>query len=496
MATNWRQLLTVEPVMFFYAYGLFMALPVFQQYIYHRLSEEHHFPYNFKEQTSSCGSSLNESMEKLEKKVQSSASYVQLGVVMFSTFPSIVMTLFMGGWTDKVGRRPALIMPLLGSALDAAVVLTVMYAKLPVYCLFIGSFIHGVCGYYTTILLACLAYIADTTERGHFAFRLGILEAIVFVGGMVAQLTSGFWIEKLGFTAPYWFIFGCEVFALIYAAVLVPESKCPSKEERGKLFSLDNLKSSWKVYKNAVGTKKRNLIILTFCCGITAIPIMSIRGVSSLFLLYSPLCFSPERVGYFSALQNSVYGVGGIVTIKAFGMCLSNVNVVRVSILSYIGFLVYFGFSRTLLMVFLSPLIGILGGAVAPLIRAMMSEIVSSDDQGSLFSATSSMEVLFTYLGALLLNSLYAKSLKFNAPGFVFCLAAGILLLPLALTFCLKDLSMFKMGRKLINKASRYESITDEEDGREGQTGSPDSPYSDITGDDLHVIPGSEGRNV
>ena len=69
MATNWRQLLTVEPVMFFYAYGLFMAMPVFQQYIYHRLSEEHQFPYNFKEQTSSCGSSLNESMEKLEKKV-------------------------------------------------------------------------------------------------------------------------------------------------------------------------------------------------------------------------------------------------------------------------------------------------------------------------------------------------------------------------------------------------------------------------------------------
>lgn len=176
----------------------------------------------------------------------------------------------------------------------------------------------------------------------------------MFVGGMVAQLSSGFWIEKLGFTAPYWFIFGCEVFALIYAAVLVPESKHLSKEERGKLFSLDNLKSSWKVYKKAVGTKKRNLIILTLCCGITAIPNMGIRGVTSLFLLYSPLCFSPERVGYFSALQNSVYGVGGIVTIKAFGMCLSHVNVVRISILSYLGFLVYFGFSKTLLMVFLS----------------------------------------------------------------------------------------------------------------------------------------------
>ena len=31
---------------------------------------------------------------------------------------------------------------------------------------------------------------------------------------------------------------------------------------------------------------------------------------------------------------------------------------------------------------FLGPLIGILGGAVSPVLRAMMSEIVSADDQG------------------------------------------------------------------------------------------------------------------
>ena len=137
----------------------------------------------------------------LAYQVQSSASYVQLGVVMFSTFPSIVMTLFMGGWTDKVGRRPALIMPLLGSALDAAVVLTVMYAKLPVYCLFIGSFIHGVCGYYTTILLACLAYIADTTERGHFAFRLGKL--VIVADSKHFCTKTNFWLKFFSKTLPH-----------------------------------------------------------------------------------------------------------------------------------------------------------------------------------------------------------------------------------------------------------------------------------------------------
>ena len=105
--------------------------------------------------------------------MQSYASYVQLGIVMFSALPSIVITLFMGGWSDKAGRRPALIVPILGSVLEAAVIIVVVYAKLPIYCLFIGAFIHGLCGYYTTIILACMSYIADTTEQSSIALRLG-----------------------------------------------------------------------------------------------------------------------------------------------------------------------------------------------------------------------------------------------------------------------------------------------------------------------------------
>lgn len=106
-------------------------------------------------------------------QVQTDASYVQLGIVMFSALPSIIITLFMGGWTDKVGRRPALILPTLGSALEAVVVLLVMYLKWPIYCLFIGGFLHGICGYYTTIILACMSYVADTTEESRIALRLG-----------------------------------------------------------------------------------------------------------------------------------------------------------------------------------------------------------------------------------------------------------------------------------------------------------------------------------
>ncbi|KAJ7383109.1 hypothetical protein OS493_030639 [Desmophyllum pertusum] len=485
-----RQLVTVEPVLFLYAFGLFMNVPVAQQFVYSRLSEAKGFPYHFQQKTGCEGKELNDSMKKLEKEVQTEASYVQLGIVMFSAIPSIIISLFMGGWSDKVGRRPALILPTLGSALEAVVVLFVMYFKLPIYCLFIGGFLHGICGYYTTIILACMSYVADTTEQSVIALRLGIIELIVFLGGMVAQLTSGLLIEKLGFIAPYWIIFGCHVAAMLYAIFFVPESRVKSSTETGRLFSMENFKSPWRVYLKATGHIKRNLVVLTFCTGILSIAVLGINGVVNLFTLHSPLCFSPEYVGYFLAFRQFMHGVGGVTAIKVFGMCMSDANISRIALVSYIGFLVCLGFSTTLLMVFISPIVGIFGGAGPPVLRAMMSKIVSADDQGSLFSAVSSIEVLCTFGGTALFNSLYPKSLKFDVPGFVFVLGAILMLLPLFCTFCLRDQSMFKRKRKIANSPGGYEKIGDgPEEEHDDERYADDSP--DNVSVDSPIIPPS-----
>ena len=169
----------------------------------------------------------------------------------------------------------------------------------------------------------------------------------------MAQLTSGLYIEKLGFIGPYWIIFGCHMAAMLYAVFFVPESRAKSSIVTGRLFSFENFKSPWRVYFEASGPRKRNLVVLTFCTGITAIAVMGISGVVNLYTLHSPLCFSPEYVGYFLAFRQFMHGAGGVTAIKVFGMCLSDANVSRIAVMSYIGFLVWLGFSKTLLMVFI-----------------------------------------------------------------------------------------------------------------------------------------------
>ena len=88
--------------------------------------------------------------------------------------PSLIVAPFWGPWTDKTGRRkPALIAPAIGALLQAAVVLMVMYFEWPLYVLFVGSAISGCSGYVTTLMLATMSYIVDTTEKSGVVIRLG-----------------------------------------------------------------------------------------------------------------------------------------------------------------------------------------------------------------------------------------------------------------------------------------------------------------------------------
>ena len=60
---------TIEPVIFLYAYGLFMHLPVIQQYVYKRVSDNKGFPYSASSKESCSNQTLNATLKELEKEV-------------------------------------------------------------------------------------------------------------------------------------------------------------------------------------------------------------------------------------------------------------------------------------------------------------------------------------------------------------------------------------------------------------------------------------------
>lgn len=47
-------------------------------------------------------------------------------------------------------------------------------------------------------MLGGFAYISDITDSKNRAFRIGVLEAMIYVGGTVAFFLSGVWVQDSG----------------------------------------------------------------------------------------------------------------------------------------------------------------------------------------------------------------------------------------------------------------------------------------------------------
>ena len=88
------------------------------------------------------------------------------------------------------------------------------------------------------------------------------------------------------------------------------------------------------------------------CGGLAFLTTVGIDGVKSLYILKSPLCWSPTLVGYYFAFESFVQGVGSVIGIPLFGRCLKELNVARVGMVTIIVASIVLAFSDRTWMVF------------------------------------------------------------------------------------------------------------------------------------------------
>ena len=335
---------TVEPVTFCYACALILHAPLIQQYVYQRISEDYQLSGKIKDDVSGCELSaiLNDNVTyEIRKNVQSLTSYIHLGIILSAALPSLFMALLLGTWSDKVGRRIVIFLPVLGGLLDCTCILITMFTRAPLFVLFIGSFINGLGGFFTTMILAVFSYIADITDEDNRAMRLGILEAVAFTSGMISHMTSGWWIHHLGFKAPYIFIFSLHSLALVYIIFLLPESSSVTEKLRLKdLFSRSHFKKVIMLFSKADTKYKWQLYGLAVTSAVMMISSIGFGSVIVLFALDAPFCFSPIMIGYFLADCMFMQALGAVFSLMLLRKCLSEILLTQLGIASIISSLV------------------------------------------------------------------------------------------------------------------------------------------------------------
>ncbi|XP_069766886.1 proton-coupled folate transporter-like isoform X3 [Narcine bancroftii] len=386
-----RCCVTVEPVVFMAMLALTLQVPLATQYIYQRAVEAMTSHWNL---------------------------YINVGgfaVVLFS------VTL-LGAWSDRVGRRPILMMPAIGLALQSTVYLIVMYLELPVGFFLIGRLLSALSGDFSMILAGCFSYIADTSDRQSRTFRVAVLESCLGVAGMCGSIIGGLWSKAQSYTNPFWLVLALNLATVAYAFAFVPESV--AAKQPSKLFTTQHYRSVYRLYSG--GTLGLWLYALALFVVVTVH--FGIKDIMILFELSSPLCWESDWIGYGLALEHLTYLIS-LLGLKAMQFCISDSGIAEIGLLSNIAGLVTFSVAATSTLMFTGYGLRVLGMTTTPVLRAKMSKLVGVTEQGALFASVACVESACSLASTVVFNSLYPATLYFMK-GFSFLFGAALLLIP------------------------------------------------------------------
>lgn len=420
---------SVEPVMFLSMFSLALQAPLSTQYLWDRISED--LGYNGSKSSGCSNGSVPP--DPLQTEVETLTAHWNLYISLGGFSVGLLVVPLLGSWSDHAGRRPVLIIPNLGLALQAVVYLVVMYLKLPVVYFLVGRLLSGLSGDFNAILAGCFSYVADVSDRESRTFRVAVLEACLGLSGMLASIIGGQWRRAQGYINPFWLVLVTNLASALYAYLFVCESVLPDPSAR--LLTCRHHKAVWHLFSTggssseAGGRLHRCKLWLYMLCFFLVVTIhFGSRELYVLYELSSPLCWGPALIGYGSAAQHLAY-LSSLLGLKIMQRCLEDSWVALVGLASNIIGLVVFSVANTTQLMFTGYGLCFLFMAATPVIRSKLSKLVDPSEQGALFATVACVESLCFLVGSGIFNSLYPATLYFMK-GFPFLLAAIILLIP------------------------------------------------------------------
>lgn len=348
------------------------------------------------------------------------------GALLLSVF-AIMQFLFapvMGNLSDRYGRRPILLLALLGFGIDY-----IILALAPSYgWLFIGRIIAGMTGASFT---TASAYIADISTNETRAKNFGMIGA-AFGLGFVLGPALGALLATWGIRAPFYAAATLCLINCLYGYFMLPESL--GKEHRRPF--------EWK-RANPFGSlkfliKHPEIGELALCFFLIYLGAQAVQGNWNFFTIYR-FGWTEKMVGISLAIVGVLVGAVQAGLTRVVNPKIGDEKSIYVGLSLYTLGLVLFAFATQSWMMFAFLVPYCLGGICGPSLQSVIAGHVPSNQQGELQGALTSLMSVTTIIGPLIMNSTFSyfttDKAPFYFPGIHFLIGAVCMLVSLYVVY-------------------------------------------------------------
>ncbi|MEM8893016.1 MAG: TCR/Tet family MFS transporter [Bacteroidota bacterium] len=353
------------------------------------------------------------------------AAAAQYGGWLMFSYASIqfISAPILGGLSDKFGRRPVILLSLLGLGLDYIIV---AYAP-TIGWLFIARMVAGITGASFT---TASAYIADISTPEKRAQNFGLIGMAFGIGFIIGPVIGGV-LGQFGTRIPFLAAAGLTLVNWLYGYFVLPES-LPKENRRA---------FSWK-RANPVGTLKQlgqYPVILGLIATLILIYVAA-HSTQSTWTYYTIEKFEWDEamIGYSLGFLGLMVAIvqGGLIRIVI--PKIGQRKGVYIGLAFYVVGFTLFAFASEgwMMMAFIIPYT--LGGITGPSLQGIMTSQVPANAQGELQGGITSVISVTSIIGPPLMTNLFAwftdGTVDIYFPGAPFLLGALFILLSIALS--------------------------------------------------------------
>jgi DHA1 family tetracycline resistance protein-like MFS transporter len=310
--------------------------------------------------------------------------------LLFASY-SVMQLIFspvLGRLSDKYGRRPILLISLMGTCLG----FLILGFATTLTMLFIGRIVDGISG---GNISTAQAYIADITTKENRAKGMGLIGAAFGLGFVFGPAIGGI-LSHWGMSVPFLFAGALAFVNVILLYFLLPETVTPDHPARVSAAS----GRGWRQLIEALRQPQLAFVLTIYFLSIVAFSIMT--AVFSLFMMFR-LGYDPWHSGWIFAFVGIISALvqGGLIgkLVKRFG---EPMLVIAGGFLFTVGLVLspFAGPSTGLLGILSICALASIGNALtSPSLTSLASKSAGAAEQGSVMGVVQSVASLARAVG-------------------------------------------------------------------------------------------------
>ncbi|MFD1251752.1 MULTISPECIES: MFS transporter [Devosia] len=379
---------------------------------------------------------LPELLEDLTGGSVADAAVIGGYLVFAYAFMQFVFSPVLGNLSDRFGRRPVLLLSLLGLTFDYLMMSIAPF----VWYLFIGRIIAGIAG---AALATATAYMADITPPHKRTHRFGLIGAAFGLGFIIGPVIGGE-LGELGPRVPFYAAAALAFANFLFGLLVLPESLPKASRRKFDIRRANPL--------GAVVALRQYSSVLW---------LLAVLFFLQLATQALPTIFSYFTVEVFSFSSSNIgrtlgaFGIGFAFSQAVLAGPLSKgLGEPAVGIIGLAAAAIAFAgiaFSADVYQLYLFIAVGTVSGLAPPAINGLLSRQVPDNSQGELQGAVNAASSLATIIGPLAATQIFsyysaAPSSGHYFPGAPF-IACGIAVVIAVLIFAIASFR-FELGRR------------------------------------------------